>query len=124
MHDGTGNDLAKRSANADRGANGPEGEIEAARAPREGGDHQHRNNAEYSRPHTIQNLDRDQYARVGGEGISCDPKSPEYRHFGRVHDECEDHRRGKRAGHDKNRQRRHEDSADGQRRSDQDIGDR
>ena len=39
-------------------------------------------------------------------------------------DKCEDDRYGKRANHNKNRQRRHEDSPDGQRRGDQDIGNR
>ncbi len=55
MHDGTSNDLAERSADADRGADGPEGEIKAARAPREVGNHQDRDNAKDSRPHAIQN---------------------------------------------------------------------
>ena len=69
MHDGTGNDLAERSANADRRADGPEGEIKAARALGEVGDHQDRDNAEYSRPHAIQNLDRDQRTRAVGKRV-------------------------------------------------------
>ena len=64
MHDGTGDDLTERSANADRRADDDEGEIETARTPREVGDHEDRDNAEYSRRHTIQDLDRDQRIRV------------------------------------------------------------
>ena len=60
MHDGAGDDLAERSANADRRADGPEGEIKAATTLREVGDHENRDHAEYSRPDTIQDLDRDQ----------------------------------------------------------------
>jgi hypothetical protein len=63
MHNGTGDDLAERSANAHRRADGPEREIKAARALREVGDHEHRDNAEYCR-HTIQSLDRDQQQRL------------------------------------------------------------
>ena len=40
MHDGTGNDLAERSANPDRRADRPKGEIKTARALREIGDHE------------------------------------------------------------------------------------
>ena len=49
MHDGTGNDLAERSANADRRADGPEGEIESAGASRQIGDHEYGHNAEDAR---------------------------------------------------------------------------
>jgi hypothetical protein len=69
MHDGTGNDLAERGTSADRRADGPEGEIKATRAPREVGNHQDRDHAKDSRPHAIQDLDCDQRARVGGEGV-------------------------------------------------------
>jgi hypothetical protein len=69
MHDGAGDDLTERSANADRRTDGPEGEIKAARALREVGDHEDRDNAEYSRRHTIKNLDRDQRYRVVGECV-------------------------------------------------------
>ena len=55
MHDVTGNDLAERSSNTDRRADGPEGEIKAARALGEVGGHQDRDNAEYPRPDTLQN---------------------------------------------------------------------
>jgi hypothetical protein len=58
MHDGTGDDLTERSANADRRADGPEGEIKAARTLREIGNHEDRDNAKYSGPHTIQYLIR------------------------------------------------------------------
>ena len=60
MHDGTGDDLAERSANADRRADGSEREIKAATTLREVGDHENRDHAEYFRRHTIQDLDRDQ----------------------------------------------------------------
>ena len=73
MHDGTGDDLAEQSANADRRADGPQGEIKAARALRQVGDHEDRDNAKYSRPHTIQDLDCHQRARVDGERIENGP---------------------------------------------------
>ena len=52
------------------------------------------------------------------ECSSCDSESPEHRPLGRIQDECEDDRRGERAGYYENRQRRHEDSPDGQCRRD------
>src|ERR1022692_1600744 len=66
---GTGDYLAERCANADRRANGAKGEIKAARALREVGDHEDRDNAEYSRPHAIQDLDRDQFTSVARERV-------------------------------------------------------
>jgi hypothetical protein len=42
MHDGTSDDLAERSAKANRRGDGPEGEIKAARALRKVGYHEHR----------------------------------------------------------------------------------
>jgi len=53
MHDGTGDDLTERSANADRRTDGSQREIKAARALREVGDHQDRDNAKYTRPHAV-----------------------------------------------------------------------
>ena len=73
MYDGTGNDLAERSANANRRTDGPEGEIKAARTLREVGDHEDRDHTEYSRRHTVQDLDRDQRDRVVGEGVKHGP---------------------------------------------------
>jgi hypothetical protein len=69
MHDGTGDDLTERSANADRRTDGSQREIKAARALREVGDHKDRNNSEYSRPHTIKDLDGDQGNRMVGECV-------------------------------------------------------
>jgi hypothetical protein len=59
MSNRTGNDLAERCANADRRADGPEGEIKSGRALGEVGDHQDRDHAEYSSSHTILDLSCD-----------------------------------------------------------------
>jgi hypothetical protein len=69
MHDGNGNDLAEGSANADRRADGPESKIKAARTLRQVSDHENRDNAEYSRRHTIQDLDCHQCDGVGRESV-------------------------------------------------------
>ena len=69
MHDGTGDDLAERCANADRRADGAQGEIEAARTAREVRNHEDGDNPKYSRRHTIQNLNCKQRNRVVGECV-------------------------------------------------------
>ena len=56
MDDGTGDDLAKRRADANRRADGSEREIETSRTLREISNHEDGDNAEYARRNPVQNL--------------------------------------------------------------------
>src|SRR5476649_138518 len=85
MHDGARDRLAEGSANADRRADSPKSKIETARALREIGNYEHRDNAKYSGANSVEHLDRDERNRIAGKRIEYGPN--------RQHSECDEQER-------------------------------